>query len=479
MNIKIKFGIISLVVILFQSILKVIGVLITGSLSFLSETVDTLIDILFVTITIYSIHQSEKPADLEHMYGHSKMDSIGVLVEGLILTNVYAVLIFYAFQAIISGDFRVSNPEVGIQLLIVSFIVNLIFSRILIWQGRSRKSLTLEIQGLNLFQDSIRAIIVLINLIFAIFNIFFLDPFFSIALSIWIIIGSVGLVRNGINNLTDTNPVNFFIIEEIRQEIFNLDHVNGVQDLKIRASGNKLFLEAILSVEDHISIVHAHEIIKSIKTLSKKVLPLYDIECIISMNPLSSETSIGETLMNLIYSMKPEFPDVVDIKNLNIFTFENKLFISLSVVVDESLTLEAAHETSTRFENQLKKEYPQISRIITHIEGQPLAGSAFTEQVECLDISSENMPIIRKNIEKILRSNLKVKGYHGLEFWTATDCFILELHVFFEGSLNISMIHKEINELENKIRTNLNIEKLEEVILHSEPLKGRIDGTIF
>ena len=45
MDIKIKYAIFTLGIILFQSALKLIGVILTGSLSFLSETADTLIDI--------------------------------------------------------------------------------------------------------------------------------------------------------------------------------------------------------------------------------------------------------------------------------------------------------------------------------------------------------------------------------------------------------------------------------------------------
>ncbi|MHA2051897.1 MAG: cation transporter, partial [Promethearchaeota archaeon] len=88
MDIKLKFGIYTLIVILFQSSLKLFGVLITGSLSFLSETADTITDILFISITLYSLYQSQKPADYEHMYGHTKIDSISGLIQGVILINI-------------------------------------------------------------------------------------------------------------------------------------------------------------------------------------------------------------------------------------------------------------------------------------------------------------------------------------------------------------------------------------------------------
>ena len=103
MNVKLKFGLITLSIIIFQSFLKLIGVILTNSLSFLSETVDTIVDIGFISLTLYFLYQSEKPADFDHMYGHSKIDSIGALIQGIILIIVYILLIFNAIQTLLEG----------------------------------------------------------------------------------------------------------------------------------------------------------------------------------------------------------------------------------------------------------------------------------------------------------------------------------------------------------------------------------------
>ncbi|MFX0081907.1 MAG: cation diffusion facilitator family transporter [Candidatus Hodarchaeota archaeon] len=479
MDIKIKFGFFTLGVILFQSLIKLFGVLITGSLSFLSETADTLTDILFVSITLYSLHSSQKPADYEHMYGHSKIDSISGLIQGVILMNIYVILIYNAIQVIITSRFEVLNPEFGLVILIISFIINLVFSRILISQGKKQKSLTMEIQGLNLFQDSMRAIIVLLSFIFASFNIIILDPILSIILSVWIITGAFKLAKEGVKELTDTNPISSIIVEKLRQEIFALEHVVGVHDIKMRVSGKTLFLEIHLSVEDHISIVHANEITTSIRSMSKKIFPLYDVECIVEMNPLASEKSIGEGLINLIYSMKSEYPDIINFKDLNLFSIEDEYFISLIVVVNETLSLSKAHKISTNFEREIKKQAPYLSRVITHIESQIYNESLSPNQIKCADVGPEMLKQINEVVERVLRSHPQVRGYHGLEFWATLDNCILEVHVFFDGSLNISETHNYISELEKCIRDELGIDNLDSIILHSEPLEGRTNGNIF
>jgi cation diffusion facilitator family transporter len=479
MDVKIKFGFFTLGVILFQSSIKLFGVLITGSLSFLSETADTLTDILFVSITLYSLHSSQKPADYEHMYGHSKIDSISGLIQGVILMNIYVILIYNAIQVIIESRFEVSNPEFGLIILVVSFIVNLIFSRILISQGKQQKSLSLEIQGLNLFQDSMRAIIVILSFVFASLNVIFLDPILSIVLSVWIITGAFRLAKGGVKELTDTNPVSSIIVEKLRQEIFALEHVTGVHDIKMRVSGKILFLEVRLSVEDHISIVHANEITTSIRNMSKKLFPLYDVECIVEMNPLASEKSIGEGLINLIYSMKSEYPDIINFKDLNLFRIEDEYFISLIVVVNETLSLLEAHKISSNFEREIKKQAPYLSRVITHIDSIMYNEALSPNQIKCADVGPEMLEQINEVVEKALKRYPKVRGYHGLEFWATLDNCILEVHVFFDGSLNISETHNYISEIEKIIRDDLGIDNLDTIILHSEPLEGRTDGIIF
>lgn len=478
---KLKFAFYTLIVIIFQSIIKIIGVLLTGSLSFLSESIDTLTDFIFVSITIYAIKQSTKERDLEHMYGHGKIDSIGAMMEGIILILLYIFLLYTAIQTLIKGQYVINNAGTGLQILIISFSVNIIFSRYLIWQGKRRKSHTLKIQGLNLFQDSMRAILVMISFVFALNGIFYTDIFFSIALQIWIIVGAVSLTREGIKDVTDTNPINSLVLEEIRQNIFNLDHVNAIEDLKVRASGNSLFLEVQLLVEDHISLVHADGIIKAIRSMGKHFFPNYEVQTIVEMNPLSGEATLGETIINLINSIKLEYTEIYNVKDVNIFKIEKKYFLSLTIIVDDSLSLQKAHDICTDFEKELKEHAPEISRIITHIEAHSEKKGPLTKQMKCEDTKSEEHKKYEKIIENLLSNSKEVKGFHGFELWKGDECNIIEVHVFFDGALNIAQVHSLITTLEQQIREQLKYEipNLSEVILHSEPLKGRTDGITF
>ena len=149
------------------------------------------------------------------------------------------------------------------------------------------------------------------------------------------------------------------------------------------------------------------------------------------------------------------------------------------VIVNDSLSLTKAHKICTEFELEIKKQAPYISRVITHIEGQLYRESLSANQIKCADVGPELLEQIKEVVEDVLRKHSQVKGYHGLEFWATLDYCILELHIFFDGSLNISQAHNYISELEKSIRDELGIDNLDSVFLHSEPMENRTDGILF
>jgi len=203
------------------------------------------------------------------------------------------------------------------------------------------------------------------------------------------------------------------------------------------------------------------------------------VECIIEMNPMGGETSMGEKIINLIYSSYTDYMDILNIKDVNLFTIEKDYFLSLTIIVNDSLQLDEAHRICTKFENELKEQAHYISRIITHIEGSPTTGKITPKQLSCSPVDGTRMAEIQKVIETILRNYNEVKGYHGFEFWTAIEYCVLETHVFFESTMNIADVHETITKIEQDIRNQLNIGNLKDVILHSEPFTGRNDGVVF
>jgi divalent metal cation (Fe/Co/Zn/Cd) transporter len=68
-----------------QTVLKLIGAVITGSVSLLSEGLHSLSDVLSSFISFVSVRASSAPPDEEHPYGHGKIDTLAGLSEAIVL----------------------------------------------------------------------------------------------------------------------------------------------------------------------------------------------------------------------------------------------------------------------------------------------------------------------------------------------------------------------------------------------------------
>ncbi|MHA1732479.1 MAG: cation diffusion facilitator family transporter [Promethearchaeota archaeon] len=479
METRLKFAVLSLAVVVFQSMLKLYGALVTRSMSFLSETLDTLTDIGFTSITIYTIVQAAKPPDMEHMFGHEKVEAIGGILQGVILLNLYGFLLVNAIRVILLSGYAVIRPELGIELLVISLSVNLVFSRILIWQGRKTGSVAIKMQGLNLFGDSIRTLFVISSFIFAIFGVFVVDPVLSILISIWICRGAVSAVREGIQDLLDTNPLDPITLMELQEAILQLDHVNGVQDILTRGSGRELFLEITLMVEDHISVVHANEITTAINVIGRRILPsTYSLNFAVTMNPVAGESSLAEKIFNLVQVMAHEHEGIHRVKDINTYEMNEEFFVTLTIVVVPRYTLNEAHAICSRFESELYERAPKIKRITSHIE----------EDVDSLELEAKNLSrgplpqgdrvLIESQVVDVLKGETSILGYHWLNFWRVGGELGLEVHLFFDGSSKIAAIHKLLTLVEEKIRQRLAPRPVRTILLHPEPVAGRSEGCL-
>src|SRR6056297_1607211 len=76
----------------------------TNSFSFYTELADAAMDLIVVLITRFALIRSKKPADEEHMFGHSKINTLAGLVESLLIVGVYISIIYTAFNTLIEEN---------------------------------------------------------------------------------------------------------------------------------------------------------------------------------------------------------------------------------------------------------------------------------------------------------------------------------------------------------------------------------------
>ena len=69
-------------------LIKLIIGMLTGSVSGLADAIHTFSDVLSSGVVIWGFHESEKPADKEHPYGHGRAEYIATLIIAVLLCVV-------------------------------------------------------------------------------------------------------------------------------------------------------------------------------------------------------------------------------------------------------------------------------------------------------------------------------------------------------------------------------------------------------
>jgi len=132
-----KFAYLSIAAAVMTIGLKFGAYLLTGSMGLFSDALESCVNLIAAVIALIMITISERPADKEHEYGHSKAEYFSSAIEG-------SLILVAAFSIIWSAVPRIINPQplenVGIGLLISTgaSAINLAVSLILIKNGKKK-----------------------------------------------------------------------------------------------------------------------------------------------------------------------------------------------------------------------------------------------------------------------------------------------------------------------------------------------------
>ena len=75
-KLKIRTALLSVVSNSILIVIKVIAGVLTGSVSIISEAIHSALDLVAAAIAFFAVRVSDKPADIEHPFGHGKYENI-------------------------------------------------------------------------------------------------------------------------------------------------------------------------------------------------------------------------------------------------------------------------------------------------------------------------------------------------------------------------------------------------------------------
>lgn len=432
----------------------------TNSLGILSEALHSGLDLVAAVITLMAVRFADRPPDREHPYGHGKIENFSALIETLLLLLTCVWIIYEAVHRL-----RGEGPEVeasvwAFAVVIVSIIIDFGRSRALKRVAIKYDSQALEADALHFSTDIWSSSVVLFGLAGVRLGEYYGIPELAkadaaAALGVAAIVIYVGgkLAAKSIKDLIDTVPT------ELREKIEGCAQVPGVvavKKVRTRKSGAQVFADVVVVVESGLTLERSHLIATHIEAAVGVLVKGADVVVHIEpdeedpADPVALVRALAERLGMSAHEIR--FPE----------DGEGRC-VELHLEVDPTLSLQAAHEQVTRFEEVFLMRRPEFTRVISHIE--PVAA----ETAPLDEVEESRKERIRREINDFFAESGVPCHTHELTVGRANDGSVtLSVHCALSGDESIVAAHDLITRLERHLRARL--PRLDRVTIHVEPL---------
>jgi cation diffusion facilitator family transporter len=265
-----------------QTGLKLLGALLTGSVSLLSEALHSVSDVISSFVSLVSVRAAAAPPDDEHPYGHGKIDTLAGLSEAIILfifalyTAVMAVIHFFERPVIGKLDW-------GIVIVTACASIGFLVMRHVAKVGNETESFALKSNAQHIQVDIITTIGVIAALVITkLTNWPYADPLFALLLSVWLGYSSVKMIHSAFDQVIDSH-IDEEELELIQGILANEPELISYHKLRTRHSGEQHFVEMHIVVPRIWTVVQAHDLADRIeKRIETELAPCI---CTIHVDP--------------------------------------------------------------------------------------------------------------------------------------------------------------------------------------------------
>ena len=240
--------------------LKTLAWYLTGSVGFLSDAVESLVNVAGAGFALLMVTLARRPADNSHPYGHSKAEYLSAAFEGGMIFLAAIAICITAIERLINPQ-PITTLGIGTALTGVASLINLAIAFLLLHGGKRHDSPALEGDGKHLLTDVWTTAGVVVGVALAsVSGYTWLDPIVAIAVAGHILLEGGNILYKAVNGLMD-KALPSERITEIEQTL--APYINQkVQfvNLRTRAAATLQFAQVDMQVPGDWSVERAHQL---------------------------------------------------------------------------------------------------------------------------------------------------------------------------------------------------------------------------
>ena len=260
-----KISMVSIVGNILLSLFKALAGIVANSGAMISDAIHSASDVFSTIVVIIGIRLSGKESDKEHPYGHERMECVAAILLATILAATGLFIGWSAVEKItVQDDSALAVPGI---LALVAAVVSIVVKEAMFWYTRAGAkkidSGALMADAWHHRSDALSSIGALVGIAGARMGYPILDAIASLVICIFTEKAAIDIFKDAINKMVD-KACDDETEHEMYECVMKNESVRGVDLLRTRTFGNKIYVDIEIRVAGKLTLWEAHAIAESV-----------------------------------------------------------------------------------------------------------------------------------------------------------------------------------------------------------------------
>ena len=256
-----------------------------NSTAMIADAIHSFSDLYTTVIVMIGIKLSNRKADKEHPYGHERFECVAAILLSAVLVFTGAGIGWAGIQQVMARDYgRIAIP--GIIALVAAILTIVIKAVMYAYKrGVAKKinSSALMADAWHHLSDSLSSIGSFLGILGARLGFPILDPLAAIIICLFILKVAFDVFMDAIGKMTD-KACDKETENEMRKVILSHKSVIGIDLLRTRLFGDKIYVDVEISVDGSHTLHKAHDVAQDVHDAIESKFSNVK-HCMIHINP--------------------------------------------------------------------------------------------------------------------------------------------------------------------------------------------------
>lgn len=284
---------ISIVVNVLLSAIKFVVGVIANSGAMISDAIHSVSDVFSTIIVMIGANAAAKDPDLEHPYGHDRMECIAAIVLAIVLFITGIGVGITGVKKIFGGNY--GDLAVPGALALVAAVISIVVKEGMFWYtrfyGKKVDSTALLADAWHHRSDALSSVGSFIGILGARLGFPICDPLASVVICLFIVKAAYNICKEALDKMVDKS-----CDDETERKMSDLiksqEGVISLDLLMTRMFGSKLYVDVEIGADENTPLRDSHAIAENVHNAIEANFPKVK-HCMVHVNPVELKIDSG------------------------------------------------------------------------------------------------------------------------------------------------------------------------------------------